>query len=117
MEFEDVSPVLVGRLGADASRGLLATLEATRQEWAAEVFAVSVERFNRQLSHEVATLRAATREGDAALRAELNDLVTSLRQETIAGRRALFKWSLLFWVFQAVTTAAAAASLLVLSGR
>lgn len=116
MEFEDVSPVLVGRLGDEASRGLLATLETTRQEWAAEVVAVAVERFDRRLTQEAGALRVATHEAHEAVRTDLKDVGVALRREIRDERRVFFRWSLLLWVVQALTTAALAATLLVISG-
>lgn len=108
--------MLVRRLGDEASRGLLATLETTRQEWAAEVVAVAVERFDRRLTQESGALRAAACEARAIVRADLKDVGAALRCEIRDERRALLRWSLLLGVVQALTTAALAATLLVISG-
>jgi hypothetical protein len=111
MEVEDVSPALRERLGPDATVGLLALLDASREEWAQDVTDQAVERFERELTRQIgafreemrqamtslradlreveATLRAEMREGDAALRAEMRDGDAALRLEMREGDAAI----------------------------
>ncbi|HUE86921.1 MAG TPA: hypothetical protein VMO26_12675 [Vicinamibacterales bacterium] len=71
MDVDGVSPALRERLGAEATVGLLALLEASRQKWAADVTNQAVERFERHLTQGIGVLRDEMREGHAALRTEI----------------------------------------------
>jgi hypothetical protein len=92
MEAEGVSPALQGRLGPDATAGLLALLQRARQEWKTDVIAAAIERFERRLTEDVSglrgemhavevRLRSEMREGEARLREEMRDLAAELREE------------------------------------
>jgi hypothetical protein len=76
MELEDVSPALRERLGPDATVGLLALLESSREDWAQDVTNQAVERFERGLTRvigralQVRALRGGSL-GWRALRAHL----------------------------------------------
>jgi hypothetical protein len=104
VEIEDVTPALRERLGPAATAGMVATFEATRQEWAAEVTALSVERFERRLTDELTTLRAVMREGHAAHGAAVHDVSAALRQEIRAQRAELLKWAVALGLAQAAIT-------------
>jgi hypothetical protein len=102
--IEDVSPALQARLGPDATTGLLALLEATRQEWQsafaeasafaaatadkstieADVTAAAIERFERRLTEEVGGIRGEMRELQDSLRGEMRALHGGLRGEMLA---------------------------------
>ncbi len=85
-----VSPALRQRLGADATVGLLALLEASRQEWSAayaeasaakaEVMSQAVGRFEQQLTQQLGGLRVEIRAVDASLREEISLLRTEMRE-------------------------------------
>jgi hypothetical protein len=117
MALEDMSPALRGRLGAEASVGLVEYLDLTREEWAADVLSAAVDKFELRLTHEIGTLRHDIQRADAALRIEIRDACALLRQEMITQRVDLLKWSFLFWVGQAATTAAIVGGMLALIAR
>jgi hypothetical protein len=134
MEVGDVSLALRERLGADATVGLLALLDASREEWAPEVTNQAVERFERELTRQIgglreelrqgitslradlreaeATLRAEMRDGDAALRLEMREGDAAIRLEMRDQRVELLKWSFAFWVAQFVSVGGLMAILL-----
>jgi len=96
MEVTEVSPALRERLGADATVGLLALLETSRQEWSAadaeasaaeaEVMSQAVERFEQQLTQQLGELRVEIRAIDASLREEISLLRTEMREGDAALR-------------------------------
>ena len=96
MDLEDVS---------------LATFETTRQEWAAEVVTLAVERFERRLVGESEVLCGAVQRLDVLLRSEMRQQRDALREEMRAERAELLKWSLVFWLAQVAATAAVVAGL------
>ena len=67
--------------------------------WSERVLNLAVERFERRLAEEVATLRVA------------------LVQEIHAGRIEVFKWSFLFWIGQVAATAALLGFMFRVTGR
>ena len=131
--LENVSPALQERLGAEATVGLLALLEAARQQWSVAVNEHSSLRFERRLTEEAAQLRVEFRQGMNDLRLELkqemNDLRVELKQEmnelrlemkgAMAGletrvERALLhqtRWIFGMWVGQLAATAAMMAAM------
>ena len=124
MEVGDVSPALRERLGPEATVGLLALLEDSREEWAQDVTNQAVERFERELTRQIGglreemregvtslradlrqvetTLRADMREGDAALRLEMREGDAAIRLELREQRAEWLKWSFAFWFGQFV---------------
>ena len=86
MEGTDVSPVLRERLGPDASLELLALLEDFCVAWSSHVTNQTLERFERQLTHQIGGFRDDLREGEASLHTEMRVLETSLRAELSAVR-------------------------------
>jgi hypothetical protein len=130
---ENVSPALQERLGPEATVGLLALLEAARQEWSAEVNEHSSLRFEARLSEEAAQLRLEFRQGLNGLRLEMKQEMHALRVELkqemnelrvdvkgdIAGletrvERALLhqtRWIFRMWVGQFAATAAMMAAM------
>ena len=116
MEVHDVAPALQARLGPDATAGLLTLLDAARDEWADDVTAVAVERFERRLTEEISAVRVGMAQYDAALRvemgrlreelrAEIRQVEASLRRETADLRFDLLKWSFAFWIGQVIAVA------------
>jgi hypothetical protein len=63
-------------------------------EWAEQVLILASERFERRLAQEV-----------GALRKEMYDGFTGIRQEMSSQRTELLKWSFGFWVSQFAATA------------
>ncbi len=99
MDVTAVSPALRERLGADATVGLLALLETSRQEWSAadaeasaakaEVMSQAVERLTQQLTQQLGGLRVEIRAVDASLREEISLLRTEMREGDAALRLEL----------------------------
>jgi hypothetical protein len=89
MDVEVVPASLRGRLGAEATAGLVECLDRARREWKGEVVTLAVERFERRLTEEVSGLREETRNGDAGLRAEMHAGHAGLREEMRNGDAAL----------------------------
>ena len=81
-----MSPVLRERLGPDATLGLLALLEDSCVEWSSGVTNQAIERFERELTHQLGGFRDDLREGEASLHTEMRVLETSLRAELSAVR-------------------------------
>lgn len=89
MDVMAVSPALRQRLGADATVGLLALLEASRQEWSTEVTSKAVEPFEQQLAQQLGGLRAEIRDEIRAVDASLREEISLLRTEMRDGDAAL----------------------------
>ena len=99
MGSKRVSAALQERLGHDASLGLLELVESERTEWSERVLSMAVERFERRLAEEIATLRVA--------------VVRELHE----GRVEMLKWGFLFWVGQVAVFAGLLAFMLRVTGR
>src|SRR5437867_2913548 len=91
--------VLRERLGHEATIALCEVFEAEEKAWSEHVLNLAVERFERRLAEEIATLRVA------------------IVQEIHAGRVEIFKWSFLFWVGQLAATAALLGFMFRVTGR
>ena len=109
MEFEDVSPALRERLGPQATVGLLALLDTSRDESAREVSNQVTERFERESVRSIGGLREELRQGltslrldIAGLRAEMREGDAAIRLEMRDQRAELLKWSFAFWFGQFV---------------
>jgi hypothetical protein len=111
VDVDDVSPALRGRLGPEATDALLATFDTTRQEWAADVITLAVERFERRLARESDALRLAAHDLEAARRQELAEITTTVREEIRLQRVEIAGWAIVFWLAQVVATAAVIATL------
>jgi len=94
-----VRTVLRERLGHEATIALCEVFEAEEKAWSEHVLNLAVERFERRLAEEIATLRVA------------------IVQEIHAGRVEIFKWSFLFWVGQLAATAALLGFMFRVTGR
>jgi hypothetical protein len=130
MDVERVSPALYERLGAHASADLVVLLDAARKEWAGDVTAAIVDRFERRLTEEIAGVRVAlaqmegtlraemaalrteVHDGDAATRQELHNVETRLTREVLTGRHELLKWVIVFWVTQMMAIGGLVAAML-----
>jgi hypothetical protein len=130
MDVERVSPALYERLGAQASADLVVLLDAARQEWAGDVTAAIVDRFERRLTEEcagvrvalaqtegklraeVAGLRTEVHDGDAAISQELHNVEARLTKEVLTGRHELLKWVFVFWVTQMMAIGGLVAAML-----
>ena len=95
--LETVSPALQERLGADATIGLLALLEASKREWGADVTDQAVLRFERRLTEETSLLRL-----------DFARLETSVERALLTQTR----WMIGMWVGQIAATAAMIAGFL-----
>jgi hypothetical protein len=87
MDVTAVSPALRQRLGADATGGLLALLEASRQEWSAacaEASAAEAEMTSQafaRLEQQLGGVRDEIRAVDVSLRDEIRAVDVSLRDQ------------------------------------
>ena len=81
----------------------------------AELNTAALERFDRHLSQEIATLRGEMRESEAALRRDTQALGVALRSAIDDRNGELLKWGLLFWIGQAAATGTIVAGLLLLT--
>jgi hypothetical protein len=91
MEIESVPLALRGRLGSEATQGLLEVLEHSHEEARDAVISACTERFERRLVEEV-----------SGLRVQLAHASGAIREDIAAGRVDLFKWCFLFWIGQVV---------------
>jgi len=94
-----VSAALRERLGHEASLGLVELVESDRTEWSERVLSIAVERFERRLAEELASLRVA------------------VVREMHEGRVDVLKWGFLFWVGQVAAFAAVLAFMFRVTGR
>ena len=83
MDSSNVPEVLQERLGAEATTGLLDLFDVTRREWTKDVMGLAVERFERRLVEEIASLRVEMARGEARLRDEITQKAGSLREEMV----------------------------------
>ena len=81
MGVRAVSPALAGRLGADATAGLVELIDTAEGHCMDIVMERSVERFERRLSEEVSTLRVEMARLGADLRQEITLVRSDLRGE------------------------------------
>jgi hypothetical protein len=99
MRATSVLQALRDRLGHDATIGLLEFVSAEQAEWSDRVLTVGVERFERRLAEELATLRVA------------------LVQEIHDGKVQTIRWTFMFWAGQMTAFMAVLALLLRIVGR
>ena len=99
MRATNVPQALRDRLGHEATIGLLEFVSAEQAEWSDRVLSVGVERFERRLAEELATLRVA------------------LIQEIHDGRVQTIRWTFVFWAGQMTACVAVLALLLRIGGR
>jgi hypothetical protein len=73
-----VPAALRGRLGDDATFGLIELLGSERKDWSAQVMSMAADRFERRLTEEL----------------------SALRQDIAGVRVEWLKWSFAFWLGQ-----------------
>lgn len=128
MDVRAVSPALAGRLGADATAGLVELIDTAERNCVDVVLERSVERYERRLAEHVSSLRVEMTQLRAELRQdmttlgsdlrrEMATLGSDLRQEMANQRFDLLKWSFLFWIGQVVAMAGIITMLLRTVGR
>ena len=93
-----VPRALAERLGDDGTEGLIRLVASTKAEWTEEVLTAAVDRFDRRLTTEIASLRVDFARDMATLRQDFTRDLSSVRVE-------LLKWSFLFWVGQVAAIA------------
>jgi hypothetical protein len=89
MEIAEVPPALHGRLGLEATAGLLHVLERSHHEARADVVTACTERFERRLVEETSSLRV-----------QIANVETALRGDMARDRVEFIKWSFMFWIGQ-----------------
>jgi hypothetical protein len=99
MRANGVAPALRERLGHEATLGLLDLFETEEEIWSGRMLSVTVERYERRLSEEIADLRVA-------MVREIHD-----------ARVDTFKWAFLFWIGQVAATAGLLALMFRITGR
>lgn len=82
MRVNSVAPALRERLGHEATVGLLELVETDRSEREDRVLSIAVERFERRLAEELASLRVAVVREIHETRSESN------------------RWAFIFWATQ-----------------
>jgi hypothetical protein len=82
MDNNGVPEALRERLGREATLGLLELIDTKNMTWSDRVLTLSIERFERRLAEELATLRVA--------------LVREIHHD----RFEVVKWMFAFWVGQ-----------------
>lgn len=80
---------LRGRLGSEATAGLLQLLDDSYKEGRDAVISACTERFERRLVEEI-----------SGVRVQLAQAEGSIREDIASGRVDLFKWCFLFWIGQ-----------------
>jgi len=131
MAVARVPQALAERLGIDGTEGLLTLLASTKAEWTEGVLSTAVDRFERRLgseaaslrvdlTREIATLRQDMTRDTSALRQDMTKEMSMLRQDMTIDLSALrqdfsrdlsnvrvelLKWSFLFWVGQVAAMA------------
>jgi len=98
MASSRIPVALRGRLGDDATFGLIELLDSDRKDWSEQVVSVAADRFERRLTEEMSGLRLELREG-------LHEGLTAVRQEVATTRVEMLKWSFLFWIGQVAAMA------------
>jgi hypothetical protein len=89
MRPNDVPEGLRGRLGHEATGGLLELLERERGEATDQMVTLATERFERRLATEM-----------AAVRVELGQSREQITRELATVRVEIIRWCFLFWVGQ-----------------
>lgn len=89
MDVRAVSPALAGRLGVEATAGLVELIDSTEQHCMEAVLNRSVERFERRLVEETSALRVQMARLGAELRQEITTLRSDARQESASVRSGL----------------------------
>jgi len=123
MQFNAVPAALIGRLGPEATAGLLQVLDLERRTWSDDVLSVSAERFERRLAESASSLCVQIAQSEAALRREIGQVDMRLRQdlgqmevrilrEIANGRVDMLKWSFVFWIGQVVAVSAVMGAML-----
>ena len=109
MSIVQVPDALAKRLGDEGSDGLVALLEASREDWAESVLTAAVDRFEYRLTTEMSTLRFDVARELSGLRQDVIREIAAVRQDftrDLSGVRVeLLKWSFLFWVGQVAAMA------------
>jgi len=77
-----VPAALRGRLGDDATFGLIECMDAERKMWSEEVLAAAANRFELRLTSELTALRR------------------DVTQELAMTRVEMLRWSFVFWIGQ-----------------
>ena len=80
---------LRGRLGSEATAGLLELFDQSDKETRERVITACTDRFERRLVEEI-----------SGVRVQIAHAESSIREDIAAGRVDLFKWSFLFWIGQ-----------------
>jgi hypothetical protein len=116
VDLEQVVPALRGRLGPDATAGLVKLLDDVREDWIDGVIEVVADRFERRLSEETSKVRVELAQGLTAVRQEMAQGLAAVRQEIAQGNADLrsaiadqkfeiLKWVFIFWTGQFFVTA------------
>ena len=116
MASSRVPAALRGRLGDDATFGLIELLESERKSCSEQVMSMAADRFERRLAEEMAGLRQEIgsvrsellQEIDSVrgdLRQEIGGVRGDLRQDIASVRVEWLKWSFAFWLGQGAVTA------------
>lgn len=93
MDVQKVPLALRGRLGSEATAGLLQLLDESHEARREAVIAGCTERFERRLVEETAQLRVQMARMEANIRQDLTTQIATSRVE-------MLKWCFLFWVGQ-----------------
>ena len=105
MASSRVPAALRGRLGDDATFGLIELLESERKSCCEQVMSMAADRFERRLAEEMAGLRQEIGGLHDDLRQEIGGVRGDLRQEIASVRVEWLKWSFAFWLGQVAVTA------------
>jgi hypothetical protein len=89
-----IPAALRGRLGDDATFGLVELLESERKDGSEHMIGLASDRFERRLAEELGGMRTA-----------LSDGLAAIRQETATARLEMLKWSFVFWIGQVAAVA------------
>jgi hypothetical protein len=93
-----IPAALRGRLGDDATFGLVELLDAERKDGSEHVIGIASDRFERRLAQELGCMRTD-------ISTALNDGLAAIRQETATARLEMLKWSFVFWIGQVAAVA------------
>ena len=89
MAVARVPQALAERLGDDGTEGLLTLLASTKVEWTEGVLTTAVDRFERRLGSEAASLRVDLTREIATLRQDMTKEMSMLRQDMTTDMSAL----------------------------
>jgi hypothetical protein len=136
MQRSHVPAALAGRLGHDATDGLIDLLDSTSAVWNEQVLTRAEARFRAALAQETATVRVALAEEIAGLRVavtrELHESLAAVRQDfgrelgavrhefargLASVRVEVIRWSFLFWIGQVVVMTGLLTFMLRATGR